>query len=60
MLIVQGVVFAYASIETVGVAAGETADARKVLPKAINSVMWRIALFYVPVVLLTMLLPWTA
>ncbi|KVQ61220.1 amino acid permease [Burkholderia territorii] len=61
VLIVQGVVFAYASIELVGVAAGETADARKVLPKAINSVMWRIALFYVgSVVLLTMLLPWTA
>ncbi|WP_321839545.1 amino acid permease [Paraburkholderia bannensis] len=61
VLIVQGVVFAYASIELVGVAAGETADARKVLPKAINSVMWRIGLFYVgSVVLLTMLLPWTA
>lgn len=61
VLIVQGVVFAYASIELVGVAAGETAEARKVLPKAINSVMWRIALFYVgSVVLLTLLLPWTA
>jgi L-asparagine permease len=32
-----------------------------VLPEAINSVMWRIALFYVgSVLLLTMLLPWTA
>lgn len=61
VLIVQGVVFAYASIELVGVAAGETKDARKVLPKAINSVMWRIGLFYVgSVVLLVMLLPWTA
>ncbi|KUZ92162.1 L-asparagine permease [Burkholderia ubonensis] len=61
VLIVQGVVFAYASIELVGVAAGETADARKVLPKAINSVMWRIALFYVgSVVLLVTLLPWSA
>lgn len=61
VLIVQGVIFAYASVELVGIAAGETADARKVLPKAINGVMWRIALFYVgAVVLLTMLLPWTA
>ncbi|NTX25644.1 amino acid permease [Burkholderia pyrrocinia] len=61
VLIVQGVVFAYASIELVGVAAGETEDPRKVLPKAINSVMWRIALFYVgSVVLLVTLLPWTA
>ncbi|AQV96617.1 amino acid permease [Cupriavidus necator] len=61
VLIVQGVVFAYASIELVGVAAGETENARKVLPKAINSVMWRIALFYVgSVLLLITLLPWTA
>ncbi len=61
VLIVQGVVFAYASVELVGIAAGETAEPRKVLPKAINGVMWRIALFYVgAVVLLTMLLPWTA
>ncbi|MEX4004850.1 amino acid permease [Paraburkholderia sp. EG285A] len=61
VLIVQGVVFAYASIELVGVAAGETEDPRKILPKAINSVMWRIALFYVgSIVLLVTLMPWTA
>lgn len=59
-LLVQGVVFAYASIELVGVAAGETENPQKVLPKAINSVMWRIALFYVgSVVLLVTLLPWS-
>lgn len=61
ILIIQGVVFAYASIELVGVAAGETMEPRKVLPKAINSVMWRIALFYIgSIVLLVTLLPWTA
>lgn len=61
VLVMQGVVFAYASIELVGVAAGETENAKKVLPKAINSVMWRIGLFYVgSVVLLTVLLPWSA
>ncbi len=61
IIIVQGVVFAYAGIELIGTAAGETQDARKVLPRAINSVMWRIALFYVgSVVLLVLLLPWTA
>ncbi|OAJ55999.1 amino acid permease [Paraburkholderia ginsengiterrae] len=61
VLIVQGVVFAYASIELVGVAAGETENPRKILPKVINSVMWRIALFYVgSVVLLVTLLPWSA
>ncbi|WP_262137696.1 amino acid permease [Pseudomonas sp. Marseille-Q5117] len=61
VLIIQGVIFAYASIELVGVAAGETANPEKVLPKAINTIMWRIGLFYVgSVVLLTLLLPWTA
>ncbi|WP_037364159.1 amino acid permease [Amycolatopsis orientalis] len=61
ILIVQGVVFAYASCELVGVAAGETENPKKIVPKAINSIMWRIALFYVgSVVLLAMLLPWNA
>lgn len=61
IIIVQGVVFAYASIELVGTAAGETADARAVVPKAINGVIWRICLFYVgSVFLLVTVLPWTA
>lgn len=61
IIIVQGVIFAYASIELVGTAAGETADARRVIPKAINGVIWRIGLFYVgSVFLLVTVLPWTA
>jgi L-asparagine permease len=61
VIIVQGVVFAYAGIELIGTAAGEAQDARKILPRAINSVMYRIALFYVgSVVLLVLLMPWTA
>ncbi|RSD24945.1 amino acid permease [Amycolatopsis eburnea] len=61
VLIVQGVVFAYASVELVGVAAGETENPEKIMPKAINSIMWRIAVFYVgSVVLLAMLLPWSS
>ena len=61
VIIIQGVVFAYAGIELIGTAAGEAESPEKVLPRAINSVMWRIALFYVgSVVLLVMLLPWTA
>ncbi|MEC3979421.1 amino acid permease [Amycolatopsis sp. H20-H5] len=61
ILIVQGVVFAYAAIELVGVAAGETENPEKIMPKAINSIMWRIAVFYVgSVVLLAMLMPWDA
>lgn len=58
VIIMQGVVFAYASLELVGVAAGETADPQKVVPRAVNSIMWRVGLFYVgSVVLLALLLP---
>ena len=61
LVLVQGVVFAFAGVELVGTAAGECENARKVLPRAINSVIWRIALFYVgAVVLLVCLLPWSA
>lgn len=60
LMSLQGVIFAYASIDLVGIAAGETENPRAVLPKAINSVVWRIALFYVgSVLLLVMVLPWT-
>ena len=61
VLVVQGVVFAYAGIELVGTAAGETANPAKIIPRAINSVVLRIAIFYVgSVVLLSLLLPYTA
>lgn len=60
LFIMQGVVFAYAGIELVGTTSGETKDARKVIPRAINTVIWRIAIFYVgSVILLCMLLPHT-
>ncbi|MDX3187138.1 amino acid permease [Streptomyces sp. MN03-5084-2B] len=56
----QGVVFAYAGIELVGVAAGEAADPRKSIPRSVNSVIWRIAIFYVgSVLVLAMLMPWS-
>ncbi|HAZ4619811.1 TPA: amino acid permease [Escherichia coli] len=61
LVLIQGVVFAFASIEMVGTAAGECKDPQTMVPKAINSVIWRIGLFYVgSVVLLVMLLPWSA
>ncbi|MBA8823482.1 L-asparagine permease [Saccharopolyspora lacisalsi] len=61
LMSLQGVIFAYASTEMVGIAAGETKDPAKVMPRAINSVIWRIAVFYVgSVLLLLMVLPWTA
>ena len=61
ILLMQGVVFAYASIELIGTAAGETKNPEKVMPRAINSVVLRVAVFYVgSVLLLALLLPYTA
>ena len=61
VLVTSGVVFAYAAIELVGIAAGETAEPEKIMPRAINSVVFRIAVFYVgSTVLLALLLPYTA
>ncbi len=39
--------FAYAGIEMIAVAAGETEDPRRNIPKAVNRLFWRILLFYV-------------
>ncbi|MGV9535528.1 amino acid permease [Streptosporangium sandarakinum] len=61
LMSLQSVVFAYSAIELVGIAAGETRNPEKVMPKAINSVIWRIGIFYVgSVLLLCMALPWTS
>ncbi|MBV1833715.1 amino acid permease [Novacetimonas pomaceti] len=61
LILTQGVVFAYSGIELIGTAAGECEDVRTFLPRSINSVIWRIGLFYVgSVILLVCLLPWTA
>ncbi|MEU6997760.1 amino acid permease [Nonomuraea sp. NPDC046570] len=61
LMSLQAVVFAYSSIELVGITAGETKNPREIMPKAVNGVIWRIALFYVgSIVLLSMVLPWTA
>ena len=47
LLTLQIVMFAYLAVELVGVTAGEARDPRKNLPKAINTLPWRIVLFYV-------------
>ncbi|MCW4465545.1 amino acid permease [Glutamicibacter sp. MNS18] len=61
LVLMQGVVFAYASIELIGTAAGETKNPEKVMPKAVNTVIIRIAVFYVgSLVLLSLLLPFNA
>ncbi|PPI88249.1 L-asparagine permease [Candidatus Pantoea edessiphila] len=61
LVLIQGVVFAFASIELVGTAAGECKDPKTILPKAINSIIWRIGIFYIgSILLLVLLLPWNA
>ncbi|BBX75226.1 amino acid permease [Mycobacterium shinjukuense] len=61
VLVTAGVVFAYAAVELVGIAAGETADPERIMPRAINSVVFRIAVFYIgSTALLALLLPYTA
>ncbi|KAI5953143.1 GAP1 [Candida jiufengensis] len=42
-----GAAFAFAGTELAGLAAAETANPRKALPKACKQVFWRITLFYV-------------
>ncbi|WP_304116883.1 amino acid permease [Mycolicibacterium bacteremicum] len=60
VIVTSGVIFAYAAVELVGIAAGETAEPAKVMPRAINSVIVRIAVFYVgSLILLALLLPYT-
>ena len=58
ILIMSSIVFAYAAIEMVAVAAGEMKDSRKEVPKAVNAVIFRIGVFYVgSILLLAAILP---
>ncbi|WP_326697735.1 amino acid permease [Streptomyces sp. NBC_01754] len=60
LMTLQIVMFAFLAVELVGVTAGESKDPETVLPKAINTVPWRIAVFYIGA--LTMILsvvPWS-
>lgn len=61
IMVTSGVVFAYAAVELVGIAAGETPNPEKTMPRAINSVVLRIGIFYIgSTILLGLLLPYTA
>ena len=53
------VMFAFGGIETLGITAGEAADPKKVIPKAVNTVPVRVLLFYVLTLgVLMSLFPW--
>ncbi|PJN22794.1 amino acid permease [Kitasatospora sp. CB02891] len=56
----QIVMFAYLGVELVGVTAGESENPEKTLPRAINTLPVRIALFYVGALLIILsLVPWS-
>src|SRR5690348_9339768 len=58
ILVMSGVVFEYAAIEMVGVAAGEMENPKVEVPKAVNAVIFRIAVFYCgSILLLVSMLP---
>lgn len=59
LMTLQIVMFAFLAVELVGVTAGESKDPEKTLPKAINTVPWRIAVFYVgALVMFLSVVPW--
>ncbi len=54
LLALQIVVFAYVGVELVGVTAGEAANPRQTLRKAINTLPFRIGLFYIGALIVIM------
>jgi AAT family amino acid transporter/D-serine/D-alanine/glycine transporter len=54
VLTLQIVMFAYQGVELIGVTAGEAENPEKVLPHAINSVIYRILVFYIGALLIIM------
>ena len=59
VLSLQLVMFAYGGIEIIGITAGEAEDPKKTIPKAINSVPWRILVFYMGTLFVIMsIFPW--
>ena len=53
------IMFAFGGIELVGIAAAETDNPQKTLPKAINQIVYRVLLFYIlSLVIILSLYPW--
>ena len=52
--------FSFQGTELLGVAAGETADPKRNIPKAIRTIFWRILLFYIlSILVIGLLIPYT-
>ena len=59
LMSLQMVMFAYLGVEMIGVTAGEAKNPKKVIPRAIDTVFWRILLFYVGALFVIMsIYPW--
>ncbi len=59
LLSLQMVLFAYVGIEMIGVSAGEAESPRKTIPMAIDSLAWRILIFYMGAILVILaIFPW--
>ncbi|AIG01219.1 amino acid permease [Pseudomonas fluorescens] len=55
------IMFAFGGLEMVGFAAGETENPRQTIPRAVNQVLFRIAVFYIGVLLVMLsLIPWNS
>lgn len=53
------VTFTFGGVMSIGTAAGETEDPERTIPKAINSVIWRILVFYIGGIgVILLLAPW--
>lgn len=53
------VMFSFGGTELIGITAGEAADPKSSIPKAVKQVMWRILLFYVGALTVIMIIyPW--
>ncbi|WP_312755912.1 amino acid permease [Rummeliibacillus suwonensis] len=53
------VMFAYLGVELIGITAGEAKNPKKVIPHAIDTVLWRILIFYVGALTVIMAIyPW--
>ncbi|PFU76073.1 amino acid permease, partial [Bacillus thuringiensis] len=58
MMTMLAVNFAFSGTELIGIAAGETANPEKMIPKAIRTTLWRLIIFFVgTIVVLSALLP---
>ncbi len=59
LLSLEMVLFAYVGIEMIGLSAGEAENPRKTIPMAINSLAWRILIFYIGALLVILaIFPW--